>query len=129
MGMLERIAVGVNDVELLAGEAREFSAARMPTEGALVGKLEPVYQLLLRQHMDQVRLLRRQIEQVNQALAEAMKEHIAVLHRLSRIPGLICTRRRTDRRDRPEAARLLPRAVRLLGGVCPAVRNRRCELQ
>ena len=87
--MLERIAVGVNDVELLAGEARGVLRRKdAQLKEALVGKLEPVYQLLLRQHMDQVRLLRRQIEQVNQALAEAMKEHIAVLHRLSRIPGI-----------------------------------------
>ena len=55
---------------------------------ALVGRLETVYRLLLRQHMDQVRLLRRQVEEINQALAEAMKEHVATLHRLSKIPGV-----------------------------------------
>jgi hypothetical protein len=38
--------------------------------------------------MDQVRLLRRQVEEINQALAEAMKEHVAALHRLSKIPGV-----------------------------------------
>src|ERR1039457_6308444 len=38
--------------------------------------------------MEQVRLLRRQIEEINQALAQAMKEHISVLHRLSKIPGI-----------------------------------------
>jgi transposase len=87
--MLEHIAVGASDVELLAAEARGVLRRKdAELKEALVGKLEPVYQLLLRQHMDQVRLLRRQIEEINQALAEAMKEHIAVLHRLSRIPGI-----------------------------------------
>ena len=38
--------------------------------------------------MDQVRMLRRQVEEINQALAEAMKEHVATLHRLSKIPGV-----------------------------------------
>ena len=38
--------------------------------------------------MDQVRLFRRQIEEINQALAEVMKEHLAVLRRLSKIPGV-----------------------------------------
>jgi transposase len=55
---------------------------------ALEGQLEPVYRLLLRQHMDQVRLLRRQVEELNQTLAEAMQQHLPALHRLSKIPGV-----------------------------------------
>jgi hypothetical protein len=87
--MLEHIALGVTDVEVLAREARgTLRQKQTQLKEALVGRLEPVYQLLLRQHMEQVRLLRRQIEEINQALAEAMKEHIAVLHRLSKIPGI-----------------------------------------
>jgi len=87
--MLEQIAQGVTEVEVLAGEAR---GALRKKEGelkqALAGQLEPVYRLLLRQHMDQVRLLRRQVEEINQALAEAMQEHLAALYRLSKIPGV-----------------------------------------
>jgi transposase len=87
--MLEHIAQGVTDVEVLAGLARGVLRRKeAPLKEALVGRLEPVYRLLLRQHMEQVRLLRRQVEEINQALAEAMKEHLAVLHRLSRIPGV-----------------------------------------
>jgi transposase len=87
--MLEHIAVGVTDVEVLAGEARG-ALRRKDTQlkEALAGRLEPVYRLLLRQHMAQVRLLREQIEEINKALAEAMKEHLVVLHRLSKIPGV-----------------------------------------
>jgi transposase len=87
--MLEHIALGVNDVEVLAREARGVLRRKdAQLKEALVGRLEPVYQLLLRQHMDQVRLLRRQIEEINRALAQAMKEHLPVLHRLSKIPGI-----------------------------------------
>jgi len=38
--------------------------------------------------MEQVRLLRRQVEEINAALAEAMAEHLAALHRLTRMPGV-----------------------------------------
>jgi transposase len=38
--------------------------------------------------MEQVRLLWQQIEEINQALALAMKDHVAVLCRLSKIPGV-----------------------------------------
>jgi transposase len=87
--MLELIAKGVTDVEVLAGEARGALRKKdTPLKEALAGQLEPVYRLLLRQHMDQVRLLRQQIEELNQNLAEAMREHIAALYRLSKIPGV-----------------------------------------
>jgi transposase len=87
--MLEDIAQGVTDVETLAQKARGTLRRKdAQLKEALAGRLEPIYRLLLRQHMDQVRLLRRQVEEINQALAEAMKEHVVVLHRLSRIPGI-----------------------------------------
>jgi len=87
--MLEHIAQGVTDVEVLAGEARGVLRKKdAQLKEALAGHLEPIYRLLLRQHLEQVRLLRRQVEEINQALAEAMKEHLAALHRLSKIPGV-----------------------------------------
>src|SRR5271170_3345590 len=87
--MLEHIGQGVTDVEVLAREARGVLRKKdAELKEALVGQLEPVYRLLLRQHMDQVRLLRQQVEEINQALAEAMKEHVAALHRLTKIPGV-----------------------------------------
>src|SRR5580658_5829538 len=87
--MLELIAQGVTDSEVLAAEARGVLRNKDgELKEALAGQLEPVYRLLLRQHLDQVRLLRRQVEEINQALAVAMQEHIAALHRLSKIPGV-----------------------------------------
>lgn len=87
--MLERIAKGETDVEVLIREAR--GALRGKGEQlreALAGQLEPVYRLLLKQQMDQVRLLRGQVEELNGALARAMKEHVETLQRLTRIPGI-----------------------------------------
>ena len=87
--MLEHIAQGVTDIEVLAREARgALHKKDSELREALAGQLEPVYRLLLRQHMEQVRLLRRQVEEINQALAEAMQEHVAALHRLTKIPGV-----------------------------------------
>ena len=87
--MLERIAQGVTDVEVLTGEARgALRKKATQLKEALAGELEPVYRLLLRQQTDQVRLFRRQVEEINQALAEAMQEHLAALHRLTKIPGV-----------------------------------------
>lgn len=87
--MLEHIAEGVTDVEVLAKEARgKMRNKDQELKAALVGRLEPVYRMLLRQHMEQVRLLRRQEEELNKAIAEGMQEHIAALHRLTKIPGV-----------------------------------------
>ena len=87
--MLEHIAKGVTDVEVLAGEARGVLRKKdAQLKEALAGHLEPACRLLLRQHLEQVRLLRRHVEEINQALAQAMKEHLVALHRLSKIPGV-----------------------------------------
>jgi len=87
--MLEKIAQGVTDVEELVGLARGVLRRKQGAlKEALAGRLEPVYRLLVKQYMDQVRLLRRQVEEINQTLAEAMKEHLPALHRLSQMPGV-----------------------------------------
>jgi transposase len=87
--MLEHIAQGVTDVEVLVPEARGVLRNQdAPLREALVGHLDRVYRLLLRQHMEQVRLLRRQVEEINHAVAEAMQEHLTALHRLTKIPGV-----------------------------------------
>jgi transposase len=87
--MLERIAEGVTDVEVLAREARGVLRKKdAELKEALAGQLEPIYRLLLKQHLEQVRLLRRQVEEINQVLAEALKQHIADLYRLTKIPGV-----------------------------------------
>ena len=87
--ILEHIAKGVTDVDVLVKLARGVLRKKdSALKEALAGRLEPIYQLLLRQHMEQVRLLRKQIEELNRAIAEAMKDHISALLRLSKIAGV-----------------------------------------
>ena len=87
--MLVQMVQGETDVNQLAAQARgSLRKKTAELKEALAGQLEPVYRFLLRQQMDQVVLLRKQILEINVALAEAMKEHTATLYRLSKIPGI-----------------------------------------
>jgi transposase len=87
--MLELIAEGETDVHVLAAQARGVLRKKeAPLKEALAGSLDPVYRLLLRQHLDQVELLRQQIDDLNEALAVALSAHVVALHRLSKIPGV-----------------------------------------
>jgi transposase len=87
--MLELIAMGVTDIELLLKEARgSLRHKKSKLKDALSGKLSPTLRLLLRQHMQQVELLRKQVEELNDALAVAMQYHLPALVRLCKIPGV-----------------------------------------
>jgi len=87
--MLKLLAKGETDVAVLAAEARgRLRKKEAQLREALGGKLDPVYRMLLRQNLEQVELLRRQIEEVNEALAESMKAHAATLVRMTKIPGV-----------------------------------------
>ncbi len=87
--MLQRIVAGETDIAALAGEARgSLRKKKAELEEALTGQLEPVYRLLLRQKMDQVELLRQQIEEINTLVAAAMRDHLATLVRLTKVPGV-----------------------------------------
>ena len=87
--MLKLLAKGETDVVVLAAEARgRLRKKEAQLREALGGKLDPVYRMLLQQNLEQVELLRRQIEEVNEALAESMKAHTAALVRMTKIPGV-----------------------------------------
>jgi transposase len=87
--MLKQIAEGETDTAVLLKQARgSLRKKEAHLKEALAGQLDPVYRLLLRQHLDQVELLWRQVEEINQTLAGAMKEHVATLHRLTKVPGV-----------------------------------------
>ncbi len=87
--MLQLLAKGEADATVLAEEARgklQNKKAELPE--ALAGKLEPIYQRLLKQNLEQVELLRRQVEEINQELTLAMQAHTATIVRLTKIPGV-----------------------------------------
>jgi transposase len=87
--MLQLLAKGERDVTVLADQARGVMRKKeTQLREALAGSLAPEYQFLLKQRLEQVELLRRQIEEVNQRLALAMRAHVAELTRLTKIPGV-----------------------------------------
>jgi transposase len=87
--MLTKIADGESDMKELLGEARgALRKKKAQLKEALVAQLEPIYRILLKQYMAQVQLLWDQVEELNQTLASVMKQHVAVLNRLSKIPGV-----------------------------------------
>ncbi|SPE42214.1 hypothetical protein SBA3_5040007 [Candidatus Sulfopaludibacter sp. SbA3] len=83
---------------------------------ALSGKLDPVYRLLLQQNLAAVELLRRQIEQIQQALSQAKQACLPTLVRLSRIPRWTGLRRKNCwQRSVPVRPRFLVRSSWLRG--------------
>jgi transposase len=87
--MLQLLAKGEADVAVLAAEARGVLQKKdAQLKEALAGKLEPIYQRLLQQNLDQVDLLRRQVEEINTELTLAMQAYTATIMRLTKIPGV-----------------------------------------
>jgi transposase len=120
--ILDRIVAGETDPEVLGKLAKgALRNKRTQLQEALKGQLEPVYRLLLRQHMDQVRLLRQHIEEINQALAAALKDHTAALARLCRIPGVDLTAAQELLAEIGPRAAAFPSAPQFASwvGVCP----------
>jgi transposase len=87
--MLQKLAQGETDVAVLVEQARgALRKKQAQLQEALAGRLDPIYQMLLRQNLEQVELLRQQIEQINQELMRAMKDHLPALIRLTQMPGV-----------------------------------------
>ena len=120
--MLRRIAKGETDVSVLVAQARGALRQKQgPLQEALAGRLDPVYRMLLEQSLEQVELLRRQLEEVNAALAQAMKDHTAVLVRLTKIPGVDLTAAQELLAEIGAGAAAFPTAEQFASwvGVCP----------
>lgn len=87
--MLELIVKGETDPERLVQEARgDLRKKSDALREALAGRLQPRYRLLLRQALDQVRLLVAQVEEINRELTAALKDCAAALVRLTQVPGI-----------------------------------------
>ncbi len=87
--ILQQLAKGESDPEKLCQQAR---GALRKKEGqlreALAGKLDGVSRLQLKQSLQQVELLRQQIQELDRALASAMQHHLPALVRLMKLPGV-----------------------------------------
>jgi transposase len=87
--MLELIVKGETNVDVMVKEARgSLRQKESNLREALSGRLDPTYRLLLKQHMQQVELLRKQVEEINQALSAAMHYYLPALVRLAKMPGV-----------------------------------------
>ena len=120
--MLELIAKGVTDVEELVKEARgTLRLKESKLKEALNGSLSVPYRLLLRQHLDQVKLYRQQVEELNQQLSNAMQFHLPALARLCKVPGVDLYAAQELLAEIGPKAAAFPSANDLAGwiGICP----------
>lgn len=87
--MLRAIADGVSDPAELArlGHAR-LRASREQLAAALRGEPTALQRQMLGLHLDHIELIDRQLEQLDQQIAEAMSEQQEVVARLAEVPGL-----------------------------------------
>lgn len=88
--ILEQLARGVTDPVQLAeqarGQIRKYKMEQL--REALEGRVGSALQLAIRHLLEQMKLLERQIAEINAALAVAMKGQAVVIHRLCQVPGI-----------------------------------------
>jgi transposase len=120
--MLKLIVQGETNVEVLVEEARGTLRRKVSKlKEALAGKLDATYGLLLKQHMEQVELLRKQVEEINQALSVAMHYHLPALVRLTKMPGVDLYAAQELLAEIGPKASAFPSAGQFAGwvGICP----------
>jgi transposase len=87
--ILQQLAQGETDPEKLVKQARgALRKKEEPLREALAGKLDGVSRLRLKQSLQQVELLRRQIQELDEALVQALHQHLPILVRLMKLPGV-----------------------------------------
>lgn len=124
--ILRRLVEGESNPEVLAGEARgQLRKKEAQLRAALDGKLDAGYRLLLRHSLEEVELLRRQIRELDDALALAMQEHVGVLVRLTKVPGVDRAAAEAILAEIGPTAAAFPSAGQLASwvGVCPGSRE------
>jgi len=87
--MLEALAAGESDPRKLAalGDGR-LRATPEQLAAALNGSMSEMQRLLLRQRLDEIALLERNIEALDQAIARSLTPHREAIERLCAIPGI-----------------------------------------
>jgi len=87
--ILRAMAQGQTDGEALARLARgSLKSKRKDLEAAVAGGLRPVQRTVMGQMLEQVSLIESQIKALTQELVRAMGEHIALIERLTHMPGI-----------------------------------------
>ncbi len=120
--ILEAVIAGENDPVKLAGLADErVKRSREELFEALTGVVGPIHRQLLRQFWDQLRLVDRQIEELTQMAADAMREHGGAITRLAKIPGIRVLAAQQILSEAGPRASAFPSAAQFSSwiGVCP----------
>jgi len=87
--ILTALAAGESNPETLAKLAHEqVRASQEQLREALDGKLESAHRLLLKQHLDQIELLRKQIQELEQETMQILQPQHEAMHRLCGMPGI-----------------------------------------
>lgn len=87
--MLEAMVAGVSDAEQLAELAQKRLRAKLPQlREALEGRVEQTHRQLLRQLLEQIDFLQRQIEQLSADLEPHLVPYESQLKRLMQLPGI-----------------------------------------
>jgi transposase len=120
--ILHALAGGESDPERLAalGSTR-LKCTPEKLKEALTGAPEPVHRFMLKNHLERLDLLDRQIEDTNRQIAEQLRSHQDAVMRLTKIPGL-----RVDAAQQilaelgvSAAAFEAPEKLSSWGGLCP----------
>ena len=87
--ILWKLAEGETDPKQLAaeGDAR-LKCTREQLAEALAGSLTKIHQSILKQHLNHVKLLDEQIEELDKLAAASMKKHKEAISRLVEMPGI-----------------------------------------
>jgi len=120
--ILAALAQGERDPAQLASlaDSRVQCSAEQLTD-ALTGVVSPIHQRVLQQHLDHLKLIDEQREELLQLAATAMHEHQAAVTRLSSIPGIrVLTAQQIVAEAGPQAS-AFPTAAQFSSwiGVCP----------
>jgi transposase len=124
--MLQLIAKGETNIDVLIAEARgNVRKKQAASRDAMAGRLSPICQMLLKQHLKQVEMLRQQIAEIDQMLRESMKPYAETLYRLTRMPGVDMTAAQEMLAEIGPTAEAFPSASQFASwaGMCPGTQE------
>jgi transposase len=87
--ILEAMAAGESDAEQLAALADyRLRTRRQDLADALRGRVTELHRRMLERHLERLRLLDRQIEDIAQDLSRCLEQHKQTVQRLAEVPGM-----------------------------------------
>jgi transposase len=124
--MLTALSEGVVDPEALADLAdHRLRASRAVLADAFNGRFKQTHRQLLKQALDRLTLLRKQLAELNEAAAQRMRPHAATVARLIEVPGIGAEAAQEILAEIGPQAAAFPSSGRLASwvGVCPGTQE------